>query len=129
MALRNLLILVALLLVACTQFDHARSGQVDSPCVVHRALTLDSLRFNWPSTTVPEVIARLGAADRDVGSGLFVLEYRLQDGSKVWLGSANYVDILYVRQGTSLRESELVYRRERVSQQTEYPQPKGQPDW
>jgi hypothetical protein len=61
---------------------------------------------------VQDVIARLGAPDRDVGSGIYILEYRLRDGSHVWIGSPNNSQIIYVRHGAaSIGEGEVLYER------------------
>lgn len=112
MALRYYIFLIILLLTACTQPGKTGSVQTDMTAVVPSERTLDSFRFDWPKTTLQDVIAKVGIADRDIGSGLYILEYRLQDGSKVWIGSTNYSDILYVRHGmASLGQSEIVYGR------------------
>jgi hypothetical protein len=47
------------------------------------------------------VTARLGAANRDIGSGIFDA-YRLSDGSDVLIRSADRSDILYVRHGQDI---------------------------
>jgi len=49
-----------------------------------------------------EVIAKLGKPDRDVGSGLYVYAYRLNDGTDVLIGSSDGSGILYVRHGTEV---------------------------
>jgi len=49
-----------------------------------------------------QVNTKLGAPDRDVGSGLYVYLYRLRDGSDVLIGSADGSHILYVRHGTDV---------------------------
>ena len=49
-----------------------------------------------------QVTSKLGNPDRDVGSGLYVYAYRLNDGSDVLIGSADGSSILYVRHGTKV---------------------------
>ena len=105
-------IFVPLFLVGCARPDHAASAHPPTAAVAPAARSLDAFRFNWPTTTVQDVIAKLGAPDRDVGSGIYILEDRLQDGSRVWIGSPNNSQTLYVRHGAaSVGESEVVYER------------------
>src|SRR5690349_12081294 len=73
-------ILARLLLIVCVQSDHVASVQPSTTAVAPAPRTLDSFRFSWPTTTVQDVIVRLGAPNRDIGSGIYILEYRLQDG-------------------------------------------------
>ena len=46
-----------------------------------------------------------------VGSGLYIYDYQLSDGTHIWIGSADTVHILYVRHGTSTDDSELLYSK------------------
>ncbi len=43
-----------------------------------------------------DVVAWVGVADADIGSGIHVLEYKLGDGSRVLLGFPDYHHLLYV---------------------------------
>jgi hypothetical protein len=72
--------------------------------------SLDEFRFDWPHTTVQDLEAKVGAPDRDIGSGLYVLAYRLRDGSSVLVGSADNSRILYVIHSVSGKREEI-YRR------------------
>ena len=51
---------------------------------------------------MPEVTAKLGKPDRDVGSGLYVYAYRLNDGTDLLIGSSDGIGILYVRHGAEV---------------------------
>lgn len=46
-----------------------------------------------------EIVARIGKEDRDIGSGLYILEYNLADGSKVYLqfSSLESLDKAYIK--------------------------------
>jgi hypothetical protein len=106
----RLLIFIPLLLVGCT-------GPRDSDATAPAALTdaqasrsIEAFRFIGPTTTVQEVIQKLGAPDRDVGSGVYIYEYRLRDGSRVWIWSADDKHIGFVRHGTTkIDGSEVLY--------------------
>jgi hypothetical protein len=41
-----------------------------------------------------EIVTRVGEADRDVGSGLYVYEYALADGSRIYLSFASINKLL-----------------------------------
>ena len=56
-----------------------------------------------------QVFAAVGHEDRDIGSGLYIFEYRLSDGSYVWIGWAAPDHVTYVKHGTTLHDSELLY--------------------
>jgi hypothetical protein len=124
------LIFVSLLMVAFARSDQTGFAQPDNIAGVHVMRSLYSFRFHWQTTTVQDVIAKFGAADRDVGSGMFILEYRLQDGSFVWIGSSNYSDIQYVRHGmVSIDESKILYRAGACHNKYRLPRSNDQLDW
>jgi hypothetical protein len=60
---------------------------------------VDSFRFIGAATTLKDVTIKLGAPDRDIGSGIYIYQYRLSDGSNVFIGSADGSHILYVIHG------------------------------
>ncbi|MHC4983649.1 MAG: HEAT repeat domain-containing protein, partial [Planctomycetota bacterium] len=61
-------------------------------------LTLEDFKKIRPEMTLEDVYSLLGKPGRDVGSGLYVLEYVLVDGSAVHVGSYG-VRVLYVKHG------------------------------
>jgi hypothetical protein len=74
--------------------------------------SLESFRFIGPSTTMQQVFAALGPPYRDVGSGIYMYEYELADGTQIWIGSADDTNIIYVRHGTTkLDDSQVLYQR------------------
>ena len=96
------LILIPLMLTGC-----AHSHRSDAPAStvsvgVPSSQTVESFRFIGAATTVQDLTGRLGTADRDIGSGIYVYAYRLADGSEVLVGSADGSHILYVRHGQDI---------------------------
>ena len=104
---------LALLLAGCTQPSGPPSSALPPPSATEPApRSLDCFAFDWATTTVQDVVAKVGAPDGDVGSGLYILAYRLRDGSHVWIGSADNSTIIYVRHGRGLiAEGETLYER------------------
>ena len=92
-------IFIPVLLVGCVapQCSDTPTPNVNTTAQVPRSI--ESFRFIGSETTLQEVTAKLGAPDRDVGSGLYVYAYRLSDGTDVLIGSADGSHILYVRHG------------------------------
>ena len=88
------------MLAACTHppRSDAPTASISTPS----SRTVESFRFIGAATTIQDVAARLGAADRDVGSGLYVYAYRLADGRDVLIGSADGSRIIYVRHGQDI---------------------------
>jgi hypothetical protein len=73
------------------------------------ARTVDSFDFIGPGTTVPQVVAKVGAPDDDIGTGHHVYVYRLSDGAEVLVGSPDGSEIWYARHGsTAIYEGPLV---------------------
>jgi hypothetical protein len=58
---------------------------------------LEAFRVLRKGVPYSDVVAWVGVADKDVGSGVHVLVYRLADGSRVMLGFADFQSLLYVR--------------------------------
>ena len=81
-------IVICLLLMGSIVGCHQRGGR-----------TLDDFSFIDDSTSINELFSIVGEPDRDVGSGLFVFEYRLSDDSSVFVGTADRQRIIYVRHG------------------------------
>ena len=59
-------------------------------------LTLDDFRTLRTEMTLQQVYDRVGSPRRDIGSGIYILEYELASGEKVWVGSSGK-SVLYVR--------------------------------
>jgi hypothetical protein len=60
--------------------------------------TLDFFKSKLAKTLTPAKAEEIfGKPDRDIGSGLIILEYGLDDGSKVWLGFPGFDRILYAK--------------------------------
>ena len=102
---------VVLLLGGCAQPSRRVSSQAAAPAISVGTHSLDQFRFDWPRTTVQDVVAKVGKPDRDVGSGIRVLEYHLRDGSRVWIGSPDNSQIMYVTHGISASRSGPIYER------------------
>ncbi len=97
------IILLAALLAGCTvNRDSNAPPPVVSAATPKTSGSIDSFRFIGPHTTMQEVTAKLGKPDRDIGSGLYVYAYRLNDGTDVLIGSGDGSGILYVRHGTEV---------------------------
>jgi hypothetical protein len=63
--------------------------------------SVEMFRFIGPTTTVQQVFAKVGPADRDIGSGIYIYDYRLSDGSHIWIGTADDSNIMYALHGTN----------------------------
>ncbi|MCB1229043.1 MAG: hypothetical protein KDN19_02190 [Verrucomicrobiae bacterium] len=94
------LILISLMLAGCTHIPRSEAPPASVSAPPSR--TVESFHFIGAATTLQDVIARLGAPDRDVGSGIYIYAYRLTDGSDVLVGSADGSHILYVRHGQDI---------------------------
>lgn len=93
------ILLISFALAGCTDSRPSEPPTAVAPSSGQVSRTIESFRFIGSGTTVGEVTARLGAPDRDLGSGLYVYGYELADGSEVRIGSADGTNVLYVRHG------------------------------
>jgi hypothetical protein len=66
------------------------------------SIAIEEFAFIEQDTTIPQVFGRLGAPSRDIGSGIHIYEYLLEDGSSVIIGSPDASVILYVRHGDAV---------------------------
>jgi len=99
----RLLIFIPVLLVGCAQPQRPDEPTTPNPRTTTQGTrSIESFRFIGSETTMLQVTSKLGNPDRDVGSGLYVYAYRLNDGSDVLIGSADGSSILYVRHGTKV---------------------------
>jgi hypothetical protein len=73
-------------------FDHVE-------IVLRDIVDIDAALTAIPKPTMADIERELGPADRDVGSGIHVLEYDL-GSMKLHVGTPDYKDVLYVRIGT-----------------------------
>lgn len=59
-----------------------------------------------------QVFEALGKPDGERGSGIYIYEYDLADGTRVWIGSGDRSRIMYVRHvGTSNDDVEVLYEQ------------------
>jgi hypothetical protein len=72
-----------------------------------RDLTVDDFRKLRADMTLEQVYKQVGQPARDVGSGIYILEYVLSDQSVVFVGSAGQ-NILYVRHADLQNGEELL---------------------
>lgn|SRR5690349_16527104 len=104
-------LLLTLALGGCVKPSHPVPSQPAAATAAGKH-SLEEFRFDWPHTTVQDLEAEVGKPDRDIGSGIYILEYHLQDGSHVWVGSSDNSHIIYVRHGAaSIGEGEVLYER------------------
>ena len=101
----RLCICISLLIVGCAAPRHS-----EPPASVSAApRSVASFAFIGLTTTMQQVFAAVGHEDRVLGSGLTIYEYRLSDGTYIWIGSTRPTHIVYVRHGRTLDESELLH--------------------
>ena len=103
--------LLILALGGCARPSQPVPSHWAAPVTTPGTHSLDEFRFDWPRTTVQDVEAKVGKPDRDVGSGIYILEYRLRDGSSVLVGSSDNSRILYVDHWFSSNKRERIYAR------------------
>jgi hypothetical protein len=70
-------------------------------------LTVNDFRGLRADMTLDQVYAQVGRPARDGGSGIYILEYILTDGSTVYVGSSGK-RILYVRLRRLLGDEDLM---------------------
>ena len=71
--------------------------------------SLEAFRALKKGVSYAEVVAWVGDADKDVGSGVHVMEYKLPDGSRVLLGFAKFESLMYVKhEGKDGKVTDLV---------------------
>jgi hypothetical protein len=103
--------LLVLVLGGCARPSHPVSSHPAAPATTAGVHSLAEFQFDWPRTTVRDVEAKLGKPDRDVGSGIYILEYSLRDGSSVLAGSSDNSQIMYVTHSISGNKKEPIYVR------------------
>jgi hypothetical protein len=80
------------------RFDLARAeAALAQPPRTDFRRTLDSFRALTKAVPYSDVVAWVGFADKDVGSGVHVLVYHLADGSRVLVGFADFQSLMYVK--------------------------------
>lgn len=104
--------LLTLVLGGCARPGHPLSANSTAPATVAGTHSLDEFQFDWPHTTVQDVEAKAGKPDRDLGSGIYILEYRLRDGSSILLGSSDNAQIMYVTHRFRGNERKAIYVRQ-----------------
>src|SRR5690242_17018905 len=103
--------LLILVLGGCAQPSHPVSSRRTPPATTAGMHSLSEFQFDWPRTTVQDAEAKVGKPDRDVGSGIYILEYRLRDGSSVLVGSSDNSRIMYVTHWISGNRRDPIYVR------------------
>jgi hypothetical protein len=73
---------------------------------VQRRLTLSHFDFLEVGMSLEEITARVGKPDRDVGSGIFLVQYDLADGRTVQLTFINPHKLI----GAQVREKDGTWR-------------------
>jgi hypothetical protein len=63
------------------------------------ARSIQQFRKITPQMTMKDVIKLCGLPDIDTGSGLYVFEYKLADGSAVFIGTGDLEHLTYVKHG------------------------------
>jgi hypothetical protein len=80
------------------RFDLARvEAALAQPPRTDFRRSLASFRALKKAVPYSDVVAWVGFADKDVGSGIHVLVYNLADGSRVLLGFADFQSLMYVK--------------------------------
>lgn len=89
---------VAALLLGCAEpeISLAPTATHGESSIVH---TVHAFGFIDANATMSKVRTKLGEPTRDIGSGIHIYVYELQDGSSVSIGSPDGSDIWYVRHG------------------------------
>lgn len=89
-------------ITGCNHKPTENAPRIESVVPSNRSLTVDSFRFIQSETTMQQVRSTVGEADREAGSGIYIYEYGLRDGSTVSVGSPDGSKILYVRHGNEV---------------------------
>jgi len=70
---------------------------LDSPPRADSRRKVEAFRELRKGMSLDEVLAWVGNAEEDVGSGIHVLAYRLDDGSRVLIGFPDFNKLIYVQ--------------------------------
>lgn len=99
-------ILIAIIIIASVlalSLGHSTSTSViDVPRPSER--TLDDFTFVTQDTSYADIEARLGKPDKDIGSGIHIFVYELNDGGEVWFGFADLNQMIYAKYQTATGE-------------------------
>ena len=90
------LVLPLVILLACTSRPPAESEKSQ------HGLRLSDFDFLKPGMSLDEIKSKLGEPDRDIGSGVFLLQYDLVDGRTVELMFVDLDNLL----GAQVRDSD-----------------------
>ena len=86
----------------------AIAAALDRPPRTDFRRTLDDFKVLQKNISYGEVVAWVGPADADIGSGMHLLVYNLPDGSRVLLGFPSFEKLLFVKHEKDGRVEELV---------------------
>jgi hypothetical protein len=70
---------------------------LDDPPSTDSRRKVEAFRAIRKGTSLPDVESWVGKADKDIGSGIHILTYRLDDGSRVLIGFPDYSKLAYVK--------------------------------
>lgn len=70
---------------------------LDNPPRIEFSRKLESFRTFKKDMSYAAVMEVVGGADKDIGSGIHIMEYRLEDGSRVLLGFPDFQKLSYVK--------------------------------
>jgi hypothetical protein len=70
---------------------------LDQPPRTDFARKVELFRDLKMGMSLQEVAERVGDADKDIGRGIHILEYRLDDGSRVLIGFPDFKKLIYVK--------------------------------
>jgi hypothetical protein len=77
------------------------AAALDKPPRTDFARTPESFKALRAGMSLSQVRAWVGDAERDIGSGIHILEYALDDGSKVLIGFPDFNRLIYVKHRTT----------------------------
>jgi hypothetical protein len=81
------------LLVGCAHHSIQASAVVAAENPLHHIHEFDAVTI---ATPIEKILSSFGQPDQDVGSGIHIWAYNLDDGSMVQIGSADGSTILYL---------------------------------
>ena len=64
-----------------------------------------------PSMSMQDVVRICGVPDQDIGSGIYIFIYKLDDGTQVWIGTGDLNKLLYVNRAFPDGHSESVLKQ------------------
>ena len=75
----------------------ACASALDKPPYTESRRKVEAFRALRKGMSLDEVQAWVGNADKDIGSGIHIITYKLDDGSRVLIGFPDYKKLIYVK--------------------------------